>query len=250
MKIVLGRFIKKKEEFDSENIVCPIKGYDRDEYLNRRIFFRILFILIYGFGLGYIIGLASVTIHDVKVIIFNFILFYICNFYLIQIPHEFIHMLFYPNPFKNNKMIFFNKKRIVTTELSEFIKPLLLVLSLITPFILFSILPLIAIYFIGFNIYLYTLSFANAILSSDDLLNIILQLFVKKNQYGKKRLYIIPNDYNYLNNDDLKNNNIKVNNEIIEDSTTLPLSNQILQDKLNDINIEDNTVEDSEYKNN
>ena len=100
------------------------------------------------------------------------------------------------------------------------------------------------------NIYLYTLSFANAILSSDDLLNIILQLFVKKNQYGKKRLYIIPNDYNYLNNDDLKNNNIKVNNEIIEDSTTLPLSNQILQDKLNDINIEDNTVEDSEYKNN
>ena len=242
MKIVLGRFIKKKEEFDSENIVCPIKGYDRDEYLNRRIFFRILFILIYGFGLGYIIGLTSVTIHDVKV--------NICNFYLIQIPHEFIHMLFYPNPFKNNKMIFFNKKRIVTTELSEFIKPLLLVLSLITPFILFSILPLIAIYFIGFNIYLYTLSFANAILSSDDLLNIILQLFVKKNQYGKKRLYIIPNDYNYLNNDDLKNNNIKVNNEIIEDSTTLPLSNQILQDKLNDINIEDNTVEDSEYKNN
>ena len=97
---------------------------------------------------------------------------------------------------------------------------------------------------------LYTLSFANAILSSDDLLNIILQLFVKKNQYGKKRLYIIPNDYNYLNNDDLKNNNIKVNNEIIEDSTTLPLSNQILQDKLNDINIEDNTIEDSEYKNN
>lgn len=245
MKIVLGRFIKKKEEFDSENIVCPIKGYDRDKYLNRRIFFRILFILIYGFGLGYIIGLTSVTIHDVKVIIFNFILFYICNFYLIQIPHEFIHMLFYPNPFKNNKMIFFNKKRIVTTELSEFIKPLLLVLSLITPFILFSILPLIAIYFIGFNIYLYTLSFANAILSSDDLLNIILQLFVKKNQYGKKRLYIIPNDYNYLNNDDLKNNNIKVNNEIIEDSTTLPLSNQILQDKLNDINIEDNTVEDN-----
>ena len=48
----------------------------------------------------------------------------------------------------------------------------------------------------------------------------------------------------------MKNNNIKVNNEIIEDSTTLPLSNQILQDKLNDINIEDNTVEDSEYKNN
>lgn len=38
MKIVLGRFIKKKDEFDSENIVCPIKGYDRDKYLNRRIF--------------------------------------------------------------------------------------------------------------------------------------------------------------------------------------------------------------------
>ena len=60
-------------------------------------------------------------------------------------------------------------------------------------------------------------------------------------------IYNIPVDRLEEN---LKNNNIKVNNEIIEDSTTLPLSNQILQDKLNDINIEDNTVEDSEYKNN
>ena len=90
MKIVLGRFIKKKEEFDSENIVCPIKGYDRDKYLNRRIFFRILFILIYGFGLGYIIGLTSVTIHDVKVIIFNFILLYLFyhGFHIFSYLHE------------------------------------------------------------------------------------------------------------------------------------------------------------------
>lgn len=67
------------------------------------------------------------------------------------------------------------------------------------PFILFSIMPLIIIQYLGYvDLYLYSLSFANAILSSDDLLNIILQLFVKPNEKGFKRLYVIPNNYDYL----------------------------------------------------
>ena len=71
MKIVLGRFIKKKEEFDSENIVCPIKGYDRDKYLNRRIIIRILFVILYGYELGYMLALNSNTINDIKVTVIN-----------------------------------------------------------------------------------------------------------------------------------------------------------------------------------
>ena len=59
--------------------------------------------------------------------------------------------------------------------------------------------PLIIIQYLGYvDLYLYSLSFANAILSSDDLLNIILQLFVKPNEKGFKRLYVIPNNYDYL----------------------------------------------------
>ena len=119
MQIVLGRFIKKKEDFDSENIICQIKDYDRDKYLNRRIIIRILFVILYGYELGYMLALNSNTINDIKVTVINFVLFYALNFYLIQIPHEFIHTLFYSKAFTNkkNRLVFFNKKRIVTTEL-------------------------------------------------------------------------------------------------------------------------------------
>lgn len=201
MRIDLGRFIKRKEDYDSENIISPIKDYNRDKYLNRRVFIRILFTLIYGYGFGYILAIEATTIQEIKITIINFIVFYILSFYLIQIPHEFIHTLFYKKPFKNsgNTLVFFNKKRIVTSELNEEIHSTLLCLSLIMPFILFSIMPLIIIQYLGYvDLYLYSLSFANAILSSDDLLNIILQLFVKPNEKGFKRLYVIPNNYDYL----------------------------------------------------
>lgn len=216
MRITLGRFIKKAGDHDSENIICPIENYDRDKYLNRRILIRILFILLYGFGFGYMLAIYDTTIQEIKVTIVNFIIFYILSFYLIQIPHEFIHTLFYKKPFKNtnNSLVFFNKKRIVTSELNEEIHPALLCFNLIMPFILFSVLPLIVIEWLGeFDLYLYSLSFANAILSSDDLLNIILQFFVKTNENGYKKLFVIPNNYDYLIENDIfsESNNIEEN---------------------------------------
>ena len=222
MRISLGKFIKKAGDYDSENIVCPIEDYDRDKYLNRRILIRILFILLYGYGFGYMLAIESSTIQNLKMVVINFVIFYILNFYLIQIPHEFIHTLFYKNPFKNNNsLVFFNKKRIVTVELNENIHPTLLCLNLIMPFILFSILPLILIYCLKkFDLYLYSLSFANSILSSDDLLNIVLQFFIKSNEEGCKRLFVVPNNYDYLinNKNSLENNILENSNiEIIEE---------------------------------
>ena len=222
MRISLGKFIKKAGDYDSENIVCPIEDYDRDKYLNRRILIRILFILLYGYGFGYMLAIESSTIQNLKMVVISFVIFYILNFYLIQIPHEFIHTLFYKNPFKNNNsLVFFNKKRIVTVELNENIHPTLLCLNLIMPFILFSILPLILIYCLKkFDLYLYSLSFANSILSSDDLLNIVLQFFIKSNEEGCKRLFVVPNNYDYLinNKNSLENNILENSNiEIIEE---------------------------------
>lgn len=245
MRITLGRFIKKAGDYDSENIICPIENYDRDKYLNRRILIRILFILLYGFGFGYMLAIYDTTIHEIKVIVVNFIIFYILSFYLIQIPHEFIHTLFYKNPFKNtnNSLVFFNKKRIVTSELNEEIHPALLCFNLIMPFILFSLLPLIAIECLGeFDLYLYSLSFANAILSSDDLLNIILQFFVKTNENGYKRLFIIPNNYDYLIENEIlsESNNIKADNieeNFVESTVKSELDNEEDNNELsNDIN--------------
>ena len=229
MRIAIGRLTKKAGDYDSENILCPIEDYNRDKYLNRRIFIRIIFVLLYGYGFGYMLAIESTTIKDIKLTIINFIIFYIISFYLIQIPHEFIHTLFYKKPFKNssNNLVFFNKKRIVTVELNEEIHPILLCLNLIMPFILFSIIPLIVICWLGeFDLYLYSLSFANAILSSDDLLNIVLQFFVKSNEEGCKKLFVIPNNYDYLINNEnsfenntLENSNIEIIEERIAEST-------------------------------
>ena len=168
------------------------------------------------------LAIESSTIQNLKMVVINFVIFYILNFYLIQIPHEFIHTLFYKNPFKNNNsLVFFNKKRIVTVELNENIHPTLLCLNLIMPFILFSILPLILIYCLKkFDLYLYSLSFANSILSSDDLFNIVLQFFIKSNEEGCKRLFVVPNNYDYLinNKNSLENNILENSNiEIIEE---------------------------------
>ena len=257
MQIVLGRFIKKKEDFDSENIICPIKDYDRDKYLNRRIIIRILFVILYGYGLGYIIALNSNTINDIKITVINFTLFYVINFYLIQIPHEFIHILFYSKAFSNkkNKLVFLNKKRIVTTELEEDTNQWLMILSLITPFLLFSILPIVLISNIGFDIYLYTLSFANAILSSEDLLNIILLFFSKKNNEGKKTLYVIPNNYDYLLNNDtsfvenseLSNVTIDESDIKLEDTSLLPTNIELERNEssIADINLNEEKLEEN-----
>lgn len=274
MQIVLGRFIKKKEDFDSENIICPIKDYDRDKYLNRRIIIRTLFVILYGYGLGYTIGLNFNTINDIKITLINFTLFYVLNFYLIQIPHEFIHVLFYSKGFtsKKNKIVFFNKKRIVTTELKEDTNNWIMILSLITPFLVFSILPILLINNIGFDIYLYTLSFANAILSSEDLLNIILLLFSKKNDKGKKALYVIPNNYNYLlnnntpsvndnNTSSVENNeisNVEIDKEVmtLEDTSLLSTyiesetdESDIIDNDFNLENVEENKVNDAIIEN-
>lgn len=267
MKIDLGRFIKRKEDYDSENIISPIKDYNRDKYLNRRVFIRILFTLIYGYGFGYMLAIEATNIQEIKITIINFIVFYILSFYLIQIPHEFIHTLFYKKPFKNrgNTLVFFNKKRIVTSELNEEIHSTLLCISLIIPFVLFSIMPLIIMQYLGqFDLYLYSLSFANAILSSDDLLNIILQFFVKPNEHGLKRLYVIPNNYDYLievsdNFDvDVKEENLpeeiaEINLDIIVNDNLIDEQESIINtvtNELTDVNIDNELVDINENDNN
>lgn len=238
MKITTGRFIKNKEDYDSENIVCSIENFNRDKFLNIRLFFRVLFASAYCFGFGYILAYKT-SIDDIKISILNFILFYILSFYLIQIPHEFIHTIFYKEPFKNkkNSLVFFNKKRIITSELDENIKPFMLFLSLITPFILFTIIPLIVIQYIGFDLYLYSLSLANAILSADDIVNILLQFFVSKDEDGYKRLFVIPNNYDYLLEDKHSEIIHVIDNEKIENSNVSTFEKQLIDDLLSETTI-------------
>lgn len=258
MKISIGKFFKNKSDFDNAYIICPIKFFNRDKYLNFRLLIRIMFISLYGFGFGYSIYFNVYSLSDLKVYLISFTLLYFLIFYLIQIPHEFIHALFYKNPFKDNinKLIFFNKGRIFISELTQPIKGYRLFFSLISPFFIFTIVPLITISIIGFNLNLYALSFANAILSSEDLLNIILQL-ISDNNNGYKSLFVIPNNYEYLLDVNSNNNIESVSTESITcdnftdtnfniDKLEVFDNSNILDDNLN-INEEKNEIKVEDY---
>ena len=52
MRMYLGKFIRSIEDCDSENIICPIEGYDRYKYLNRRLLIRVLLMIPYGYNFG------------------------------------------------------------------------------------------------------------------------------------------------------------------------------------------------------
>ena len=79
MRMYLGKFIRGIEECDSENIICPIEGYDRYKYLNRRLLIRVLLMIPYGYNFGY--NLASYkSIEDIKIVFIKLIVFYLISF--------------------------------------------------------------------------------------------------------------------------------------------------------------------------
>ena len=177
MKIEFGQFFRKKKEWDCENIICPIEDYSRIRYLNLRMLIRVSLSLPYVYFFGRRIFYDCTNITDIINYTFRFIFYYVALFYLLQIVHEFIHLISLPNPFsKRNKILVLNKKRLFTSSLQNEYSTLSLCISLILPFILFSIIPIILIIFWRYNLLLLALSLANTILSSDDLLNIILLL--------------------------------------------------------------------------
>lgn len=180
MKVQLGSIYKTKDELDSEYIICPIENYDRNKYLNKRLFIRTFFWCLFAFGLGYNLYWYNHSLNTIIDIIFKFIYIYIGSFYLMQLPHELIHLLFYPKTFteKNIDIKFLNHKRLVTCISHSPISSQRLCFILILPFILFVVMPSTLCILNGyFNIYIYGFTAANAILSADDLLNVFLQFF-------------------------------------------------------------------------
>lgn len=194
MKFELGAIYKTKEQRDSEYIICPIRNYNRDKYLNKRLLIRTILWCIFAFGLGYNLYWFNESIYQMRNFIFTFLLVYVVSFYLLQIPHEFLHLVFYPKTFtdKDIEVKFLNNKRLVTCISHSPISSIRLCCILIIPFALFTLFPLIYLSNSDFNIYLYGIITSNAILSSDDLINIILQFFIPP-ENGLKFLYELDN---------------------------------------------------------
>lgn len=219
MKVQLGSIYKTKDQLDSEYITCPIENYNRDKYLNRRLFIRTFFWGVFAFGLGYNLYWYNQSLSTIIDLISKFIYIYILSFYLMQIPHELVHLLFYPKTFteKNIDIKFLNHKRLITCISHSPISSQRLCFTLMLPFILFVVIPTTLCMFNGyFNIYIYGFATANAILSADDLLNVFLQFF-KASENGEKFLYELPNTSElFTAKEDLnvESNIITIKNEI------------------------------------
>ncbi len=192
MRIKLGKMFRNKKEWDCENIICPIENYNRIRYLNLRMLIRVLCALPYMYFLGRRIFYDCNSAKQIVDYIIRFTVYYIATFYLLQLLHEFIHLITLPNPFaKRNKLLFLNKKRIFTVSLDNKYHIFNLIFSLIMPFIIFSIIPILLIYFWRYDLFLLSLSLASTVLCSDDILNVILLL--KHNDKELKTLTTLNN---------------------------------------------------------
>ena len=220
MLIKLGKFLKSKQEWDSENIICPVKTYNRIRYLNIRMVIRVVLSLPFFFFLGIKFAEIGTTLRSIFDYGIRFCLYYIALFYIFQIIHVLTHLLFLPHPFsKRNTLLFFNKKRLVTYSLQNKYNPFILSLSLSIPLICYTIIPIILIIFWKYDLILFTLALANLILSSDDILNFFL-LLIYCDLSEKQSLYPLNNILT-VDNSPIIDSTITVDTNLIADDTTI-----------------------------
>lgn len=197
MIFIKGILFRKKYEYDSEFILCPIYNFNRNVYLNLRLLTRTLLSIPLAFFLGYSIYFLNLSsIDQIKAMVIKFTLGFIISFYLLQIPHELIHYIIYSDFFTNKdiRIKLFNRKRFFTTICNGTMSKLKVFFGLFTPIFIVTLILSAIMLVRGFNILIYSIVWANLILCSEDLLNIFLSISSEK----ADGLYEIPNDYNYM----------------------------------------------------
>lgn len=197
MTLEKGIFFKTKDEYDCEFILSPISNFNRTTYLNLRLLIRTILSLPLAFYLGYFIYYSCTSIADMKLFILTLLVTYIFSFYLIQIPHELIHYIIYSNFLSdsNAKIKLLNRKRFITSTYNNEMSFFKILIGLFAPVLIISSILSTIIILKGFNIIIYGIMWANLIISSEDILNILI-LLISNNEI--KGIYELPNSYNYL----------------------------------------------------
>lgn len=151
--------------------------------------------IIYAFGLGYSLFYCNGKIISTFI---RFLMLFLLTYYLIKVLHEFIHALTLPKIFSNNVNLLFNFKTLsVNVYSNSSVSKYRIIFFLLIPIIILTFIPTILSYLLGFNIYLYVLASVNAILSSKDILNLILVIKNINNDYN---ILIKPNKLYYNKN--------------------------------------------------
>lgn len=184
MKILKDNNQNFMEDMDDIPIKPITKLYD-NKFKRIKLLTGTFIASIYAFGFGY-----SLSYYTGKVIHtgINFLIFFALTYYIIMILHEFIHSLILPNCLSENIIVIYNLKKLsIYAYSNKEVSKGRLLLTLVVPLILLTIIPTVISYILGFNIYLYVLASANAIICTEDFMNFFLLI---KNTPSNSKIYM------------------------------------------------------------
>lgn len=162
-----------EDYLDNHNIIYISK------YLTLIFFFKVIVAIAYAFGLGYSLFFVGDEYIKVGKI---FLALLIISYIVIEYPYALIKALFLPMVFKKDNINLVINPFTMNINIKSKIKisKIRIIISSLVPCILLAVIPTIASYILEFNLYLYAIASAAAIISVRD---IIYLLVIIKNYF-------------------------------------------------------------------
>lgn len=162
-----------EDYLDNHNIIYISK------YSTLIFFFKVIVAIAYAFGLGYSLFFVGDEYIKVGKI---FLALLIISYIVIEYPYALIKALFLPMVFKKDNINLVINPFTMNINIKSKIKisKIRIIISSLVPCILLAVIPTIASYILEFNLYLYAIASAVAIISVRD---IIYLLVIIKNYF-------------------------------------------------------------------
>ena len=212
---------KNEDSIDEHN-----KGHIvKEDFFSLILFIKVIIAAVYAFGLGYSLFYTG---DDFIKVGLKFLIILIVLYFLMEFPYAVIKASLLPNAFKKdiiklnlnpyNMSISLSSKKPIS-------KDRVLIASII-PFIILALAPTIISYILEFNLYLYAIASASAIISMSDLIFSI--ILIKDESVGEK-LVLTP--YEYVNS----NIALKESSVDLDDNTNLDYKDEFCYQLLENI---------------
>ncbi|WP_278600926.1 metalloprotease family protein [Clostridium tertium] len=163
----------------------------KEDFSSLILFIKVIIASIYAFGLGYSLFYSGDDFLKVGI---KFLLILIVLYFLMEFPYALLKASLLPNAF-NKDIIKLNlnpyNMSISISSRKPISKNRVLIASIV-PFIILALAPTVISYILEFNIYLYAIASASAIISMSDL---IFSIILISNESVGESLIITPYEY-------------------------------------------------------
>lgn len=171
LKISILKSNKNLEEYSvEENFTI-----NKKDFSSIILLFKVIIAALYAFGLGYSLFFFGDDYIKTGIKVLCIL---IITYIFIDFPYSFFKALFLPKVFNKDNISLKVNPYTLSIDISSNTKisKIRVIISLILPFIILAIIPTIVSYILEFNIYLYVIASASAIIASKDLICLILIL--------------------------------------------------------------------------